>query len=380
MSTQYDLLPGVDFNPLGGTTKAQFLQAIAQMTPLPNIGLVIVMSGTAGAHPDVTNNPRFIRYVWIDTQVPNACVIKIYQGTYPSDTYADWSTVTIPDNSIDAGQLQNYAVTILNAAFAPKIAYNQDGTGDATKANYILRLDAAGRYVEIVSFANALASQILDPAKISPGSANQVLAVSGTSGVPAWTTLSSLISIAVNSLALNTLQYGVLATAGFILRYKTSGTYEVEAVSNDDSVSTLFPVHTIALTKLSVTGLVTGDLIRYNGTDWAKTTPYYNIAGPALSAAVTGNVAHGLGAVPRLFKAMIQYVGAGEAGYVSGNMIDMINFLGPAGNTFLGSTADATNLTYTQGAVAGIEVRHKTTGASTAITEAAYNWVFYASL
>jgi predicted ribosomally synthesized peptide with SipW-like signal peptide len=120
------------------------MQLVAQLGPLDNIGGVVCMSGAAAAHPDVTNNPRFARYLWIDTQLLPTVIFKLYDGT--GDTYAAWSSVTVADAGVTAAKLANYAVTILQSDEASsKIAYRYDAAADLTKAGYVLRIDAAGK-------------------------------------------------------------------------------------------------------------------------------------------------------------------------------------------------------------------------------------------
>lgn len=378
---QYDLETPVNLPALSSITQQQLLAALNTLKPIYNIGGVIVMSGASSAHPDVTNNPRFVRYVWLDTQTAGSVLIKVYQGTYPSDTYADWATITIADGSITAAKLANYAVSVLNLSSAPKIAYLQTGAADATKSNYMLRLDAAGQYVEVVALAPLVAALTLNPAKldISTATNGMVLTYDSSLGSAIWKAISITGLISANSLSYDKLLNATIAAPGYILR-SNPATGVWEAIVPNDLLNTIFPVHTIPLTKLDVTAAVASDGIRFDGTNWVRTTPYYAV-GAALSAAVTGNSAHGLGAVPRFFTGSIKLTTADAAtGYAVNDIVDINNFITGGANPALGISADATNLTYTQFNTATIEVRHKTTGAATAITEGNWNWVFYASL
>ncbi len=377
---QYDLIPGIDPSGLSAITQAQLLAFGAQAAPFDNIGFIIVGSGASSAHPNVTANPRFVRYIWLDTQTPGSVLIKVYQGTYPSDTYADWLTIQIADDSITAAKIADYAVSLLNGAGASKIAYKEDATADATKSNYMVRLDAAGQFLEVAPLSTMVAALTVNPAKIDISSATNgyVLTYDSSLGYAVWKALTISGLIAANSLSYDRLLNG---TPGYLLR-AAAGTGIWEQVINDDEAAAggLLALRSLRLSVLSDTGCTAGDTLRFDGTNWAKTTPFYSTAGAALSAALTGNVAHGLGAVPRLFQAYIKYNGAGSAGYVAGDIVDINAILNAAGNCAIGITADATNLTYTQFSITALEVRHKTTGLSTAITEADWNWVYYASL
>lgn len=106
---QYDQQAGLDVSSLPSVSQSQLLQMINQSAPLSNIGFVLCFAGdAAGAagvgFPDVTNNPRFIRYIWIDTQNPLSPSIKKYSGTYAgtpanpsamSNLYTDWVSLTV---------------------------------------------------------------------------------------------------------------------------------------------------------------------------------------------------------------------------------------------------------------------------------------------
>jgi len=68
MSAQYDFTTQLDPTSLASVTAAQLLQMFQTLTPLTNIGGVIYGSTT----PDIANNPRFARYLWIDTSTIGA--------------------------------------------------------------------------------------------------------------------------------------------------------------------------------------------------------------------------------------------------------------------------------------------------------------------
>lgn len=104
----YDSLAGLDLSSLASVTQTQIMQAINQIGPLNDIGGILCFDGNSllgagSGFPDVTTNPRFVRYIWIDTQVRSAPSIKRYKGTYVgtpanpsamSNTYLDWGVTT----------------------------------------------------------------------------------------------------------------------------------------------------------------------------------------------------------------------------------------------------------------------------------------------
>lgn len=327
MATQNDFYTPIDISGLTSVTAAQFLSMLLQLTPLDNIGGVICMSGASSAHPDVTNNARFIRYVWLDTQTAGSVLIKVYQGVYPSDLYADWVTIAVADGSITAAKLANYSVSILNGSAAAKIAYKQDASADATKSSYILRLDAAGQFVEVASLATMVNALIILPAKldVSTASDGYLLQYRAVDGFPTWQPVSIAGLISAGSLTPDRLING---TVSYILRANPA-TGIAEYASNDDSVSTLFPVHSIALTKLAASGAVNLDTVRFDGASWVKKTPFYGSLGTTLPVADGANsVAHGLGSTPRKFGAYaICNSNDAATGYQTGDVIDANSIL-----------------------------------------------------
>lgn len=342
MSQQYDFQTPVNVAALSSVSLSKFLEIINTLQPLSNIGGVIVKSGASNAHPDITNNARFIRYVWIDTQTADSPVLKIYVGTYPSDTYADWQAVSIPDGTVTAAKLANSAVTILQSDEASKkIAYRYDAATSPTNANYLARLDANGQYLEVASAQTVINALTLDPAKISPGANGQVLAVSSITGLPAWTTISTLITITVNTLALATLQYGTLATSRYILRIgdtsENLGSYQVIAETNSDkdAIGGLFPDNSIKVSRLYDAAAAAGQLIKYNAANWVAQKSVYISPDTAIVATsqILAATAHGLNGAPEFSNIFLVNKGnaSGKAhGYAVGDIVPFSNFFSTA--------------------------------------------------
>ena len=168
MSKQYDFNPGLDLSSLSSANLSQIVQAIAQIVPLSNIGGVICQAGNStlqSGHPDVVQNPRFIRYLWIDIENITNPIFKRYKSyrnltpespNYDS-TYEAWVAAATDDDAILANMVKAGAVTLFDNAADPKIANLFSNAASAGEANYILRLDSNGQWVEIVSLYDVLA-------------------------------------------------------------------------------------------------------------------------------------------------------------------------------------------------------------------------------
>ena len=347
MSTQYDFIAGYDPSADVQITAAQLLQMVNQLEPLNNIGGVIVMSGASSAHPDVTNNPRFTRYCWIDTQTAGTPVLKLYAGTYPSDTYADWVSLVIADDSITAAKLADYAVSILNASGDKKIAYNQDASADSTKANFILRLDGNGQYVEVANLTTLIQATTINVAKLTSAAASngQVLQFDSTTNtfVPVALTVSGLISD--NSITPQKLTNG---TASYLLRAGAAGI--AEYVNNNDTVGAFLPNNSIIPARLYSATPTAGNKLRHNGTSWVEYTPCFKAptSGGTTVPAADGvqSVAHGLSAIPTNIK-LILVANASDNGYASGDRVDASHLWGNNSGSYrtpVSVYADATNV------------------------------------
>jgi len=327
MSVQYDFQAGYDPSASASISASQLLQMCNQLTPLSNIGGVIVMSGAGSAHPDVTNNPRFARYLWIDTQSLPTTLLKMYDGS--GDTYAAWVTTTIADNSITAAKLANYAVSILNGSGASKIAYKQDGTADATKSNYLVRLDAAGQYVEVVAAATVVNGVTINLSQLNVTAATNgyVLTYDSSLGSAVWTALSVSSLISANTISYDKLLNGSALQAGYLMRANSAAPYDIQLVQNNDQVATLFPVRSIPLNKLYAAAYTAGQSVYTDGTNFVIHTPYYsnNVGSlPAASGLIVSISAatHGFGTTvpPRVIRPFLVCTAA-DAGYAINDVV-----------------------------------------------------------
>jgi hypothetical protein len=104
-ATQLDFIPGYDVSSLGLASQQQLIQAIHQLKPLSNIGGVIWGSSNNGTvWPSITNNERFMRYIWIDTYIQDKPVIKVYDNSN-QDTYENW---IIPRHTVTRIEAMTY--------------------------------------------------------------------------------------------------------------------------------------------------------------------------------------------------------------------------------------------------------------------------------
>lgn len=327
MSAQYDFIPGFDPSSLTSITQAQLLEMISQIAPLSNIGGIIVMSGASNAHPDVTNNARFIRYIWLDTQTAGNPVIKLYTGTYPSDTAADWSAFAIANNSITTLMVQALAVTVAKLS----------STGGTN--GQLLKVNASGGF-DFVDFASFMSANAVPLTAINKSTAgdNFVLQYKTSDGLVLWRAVDASVfgagSIGINRLA--------NPGAGYVLvGDSTTGVASAIIFDTAAKVSSFFAANVIPTTRLEGTGTpATGDYLRWNGTNWAKWTPQYQSSDTVMTAAdsaIIASTAHGLGVVPSHVNVqLVSKANNGATGYAVGDII-------PFAHVTTGTTTDGTS-------------------------------------
>lgn len=266
MPSQYDFKPGADLSVVASPTKFDLMQAIYGITPSDNIGGVILMSGAGGQYPDVTNNPRFSRYLWIDTQdfdpnnpsSPWTPILKVWAGSAtggtPSDSVTDWVTLGVQADAVVTKSIRNLAVTIDkmssdSSADAGKMLvvdtsldggkyaikavslldYVEDGTitlgklVQGTTSGQLIHYNGSGlEYKSIADIINSLGSAVITPTSIVAGGENTVLTTVG--GTPVWTAVGSTI-LADNSITFPKLAKGYYD--GEMLKYVlASGTWQ----------------------------------------------------------------------------------------------------------------------------------------------------------
>jgi hypothetical protein len=144
MSARHDIIVGIDVSSLSSVTQEQLVQMVNEAAPLSDIGFCLFGTTT----PDVANNPRFARYIWLDTSsVPP--VPKFYNSD--NGTWVVGST-DLTDLSIVAIQefIDTYGVYIQN------VHVKADFTADAAQGYFIARAKANGKDCELVDLPTAL--------------------------------------------------------------------------------------------------------------------------------------------------------------------------------------------------------------------------------
>lgn len=121
MATQNQFIEGLDPTPFNMVEATQLLQLIREAKPAAYIGFIYFGS----TQPDIANNPQYARYIWADTTIPAAIVLKTYTGS----AWVAYSPV--------AGSLSGTVITDAT------LALTKLSLAGAT-ANYLLVVNGAG--------------------------------------------------------------------------------------------------------------------------------------------------------------------------------------------------------------------------------------------
>jgi hypothetical protein len=355
MALEYDFSSGFDFSSLSSITGSQLMQSINQLAPLSSKGLVIYGSSA----PDVASNARYARYLWIDTSAA-PYVVKYYNG-------AAWVSITIGAGAITNTMIATAAVSLLAAdGTTYKITRAYDDANDATKARYMLWLDANGKRVEIASLSSVLATSsgtIAGIAGLAAGTDDQVLRMNGAA--IQWETLNFASSIADGSLTPAKL---TVATPGYIIRA-------------DSGTGIPAYVQYLPLTNIDPTGFVAYQAFRRNtgNTAWEAYSPLRASGTVNSTGADTGvagvagleTIAHGLVATPVTYKLYLKNL-ITDGGWAVNDEVPIEGFHEITTGTPAGASyADGTNIyfRYCDDVLRG---QNKATGAAFSLTRA--NW------
>lgn len=305
LETQYDFNAGLDPSALSSLTAAQLLQMIQQMAPLSNVGGVIVGAGASlnatipegTGSPSVTNNPRFARYIWLNTYSAASAP--------PTPYYYDASTGNWTSTAVAAGSIVNASISATAEIAVSKLA---DGA-----ANEIIRTDAAGTGVEWVTVATLLAA-LNDSVPLT--AIDDTAAVGATSflrrdgSTVVWKTFAETVT-AIQA-ALSSVAPSVLAAGSNNTILGTNGSGVVAFDTPNNIIANL----ALSLAKLAAGGASTGDYLRFDGTNWAKATPAVGFSSSNAISTVgvtsandiatnTHVFTHGLGGTPKLVRAVL---------------------------------------------------------------------------
>lgn len=355
-TVQYDFNSGLDPSSLASLTQAQLLQMVQQIAPLSNIGGIITGAGPSQAAslaqgtqgPSVTNNPRFARYIWLNT-------FALPPVPYYYDGAGNWISSTVA-----AGSITNASISA-----TAEIAVSKLGDGGA---NEIIVTAGDGVTVQWSS-VNALLTALTDSVPltaIDDSAASSGSFLRSIAGAVTWSSLATVIS-AIQS-GLTPVAPSTIITPGANNTFVgTNGAGTVVS----DTIDNIASNGAIGLGKLNQGGAALGDLMYWDGSSWVKVTPSLNLTNGITisttgitgainmgSATLTENFAHGLGATPRLVRAVIRCTAADAAtGYAIGDEIDVSAWEEITG-------ADAAGITVTTNATNVIVSRVSNSGAN----------------
>lgn len=315
MSAQKDIISGVDLSALSSITQEQLMQAINQAKPLDNIGFVIVST----TRPDITNNARFIRYIWLDISNPANPTFKRYIGdrSVLQDADAYWASLGVANLAVLTSMMA--ARSASGGINVGLLKLNADYSATPASAYYVLRVAANGKDIEVVGVNTAISDGggLLQSVISTTGlAAGKFLGYNG--GV--WGAVPIVPSTDLIGAARLALETNLIpGTARYVARTNAAGT-ALEWVTPNG----LFNDGELTVARLLAAGAVTNDIFRYDGTVWAKVTPSLRIvAGDAINSGIlssvvstitTGfSVAHGLAAMPKIVIAVLKNTSGGVA-------------------------------------------------------------------
>lgn len=390
MSQQYDVLSGKDISSQSSISQADAMQMINQAAPLSNIGLVFV--GTV--RPDITNNPRMIRYLWLDITDPANPIFKRYiaDRTVLVDADVSWTSLGVGIGAILTSMLAARSAT--GGVDVAKLKLNSDYSATLASAFYVLRVAANGKDLEVVSIDTAVADAgglALNRLQTTGIGAQKYLGYNA--GVLAYKYLDPANDITAalgNRISIGTAI--VPGTAKYLIRTNAAGT-ALEFIQSNNA--DLFQDGDIAVAKLAQGGAANGDIITWDPSNkWIKLTPNLGISNSAtisVSGVVstsggTGDftvqvhtIAHGMAVIPRIVRVVgVQTNAVADIGYNQNDEVDIGCFRTAVNNLHQACVcADATNITIVLATVTS-ELGAKTTGVYAGIDETKWKVKAYA--
>lgn len=350
-AAEYDFLKGYDFTGASSVTGTKLNQLVDSATLVGNKAILIYTNAT----PDTTNNARFTRYIWMNTNFdpPQPYVYKTNGGVWTNIS----AVATIGANTVAAGALQANSVNTSNI------------------------VDNAITDVKII--AGAVTSS-----KIANGSISNnhiaALTIQGTNIANGQILSTNIAAAAILGYHMAQGQIGLgNLTNGFLL----PGTNIAAGTITSNNIAS----GGVVLTNINSTGIGAMQVIRMNSAatalEWA--TPVYTnsstgTSGSTLPANATAvqTIAHTLGARPTgLRVVIICNDAAGDAGYAQNDEIEANTVYNGSGETPWNIAVDASNVIIAYDDVftdnGTLRVCHKTTGAITTITQARWNFKSY---
>jgi len=280
-AVEYDLIKGVDMTGRSSIPPSSLNQLVDNATVQTNKGMVIIQ----GTTPDVTLNPRYSRYLWIDNSVPATPTLKAYNGSSWTNALSG-TTITsanLADGSVTTAKLGSGAVT------AEKILNGAVGS-----------LQIAGSAVT----ADKIAVGVVSRSHIADGAINTLQITNS--------------AVTADKIADGTITSGKIST--------------VDANTITNLTSLAMPVGTINLTNLP-TPLGTNYILlsSYNSLSWTQ-APLADIIYAGVTETNSGTVGgiviqkpHSLGRMPYYYRAVFQVTNSIQ-GYVDGDELDLNSF------------------------------------------------------
>lgn len=357
MSAQYDFIPGLDLSSLSSATAVQIQQAITQIAPLANIGGVVV----GASAPDVIGNPRFARYLWLDTSGgAGSYVVKFYD---PDTT--TWKSGTAAAGSIDSA-----------AAIEDGLLPISKLDGTAGNIGNVIRINASKNAFEFVAPEDAIPTDSLDVNVLASAATDlgKFLRVS-SAGVPTWESYDPVSNI--SGLLPNQLQQGlasnflVTESDGSVAKW----TSNVFGYLNNNTSGQL------NIARLSATGATPGDQLVVSGGNWISKTPTIdvfataNYADVAVTSFATKQVTAivTLAKIPKYYKVVLRCISS-EGTYTAGDEVEITACVAsgyPTAYAFI----DGTTFAVSVGTGASTLIRKKNDAAA-ADTPTPANWNF----
>jgi hypothetical protein len=331
-----DFKPGLDVSTLTTISKADLVQMVAGITPVGDgsaagIGGVIVMSSGAAPpappsfYPNSDDaNPRYVRYLWIDTFDPDIPIFRLWIGSYdgsgvPIMNAADWAVVGLADDTVTTAMIKVGAVTFTRI------------TPPTGVPGQIVIVDSAGTALTTTTLNNLLSlvgTKIplnrLDKTNAVP---NYVLAVD-TSGNIVYKKVSDLYE-ATGATTLASLE--VASATDYVMRSGATGaaTWQSDTAFFADLKAKVTPLPS----KIDQEGASAGQVMSWDGTKWAPSNSVvgWTIFPPVTAAVDISNLSgrkvtltHSLTTAPRIVRAVL-VCGTAEYDFLIGDEIPLEN-------------------------------------------------------
>lgn len=365
MSAQFDLISGVDISALSSVTASQILQAINQVTPLNHIGLTLYGS----TEPDVDENPRYVRYGWLDTTT-SPPTFKVWD-----DSESEWVAGVVGAGAIN-DEAQIAAGTIPITKF-------KVGSGTSLQ---LIRVNTGATGWEFVDLSTLLATNNVLPLNainLTGSSPSLRYMRRNTAGALEWAAIDPDVDITDGTLPIDKLVVGANKS---ILRMSAAGV--VEWVANTDN--TIIGTGGLLLSSLAQSSANSNDTIRWSGSAWVPsstglTNKYETAVGAHVtftSADGTTSFTHGLGATPKLVRVVLVCQEA-DGGCAVGDELDVTGvFANTAGGDGEQSFSVVSNSTLVKVGWSGLahKIQDPLAGTDLLLTETkwkikAYAWV-----